>query len=419
MFTKHGSWFTIKKRKIIFMGEIMRKIICLFVAVSLLLISVSAFAGGKQETAAKGKMTLDEWLQKAQLGKYRPAKDDWAAIEKAAKEEGSVVVYSNSSKVYEFCRSFYDRYGIKAVPNDIGTGDMLEKLDRLHASDVYDVDVIITSGIATLYNEYVDENRLFKFVPSELEPVIHPDYKDEKLGIQRIGGKIVIYNTEAYPNGSPIDNWWDLTRPEWTGRLIMKDPMLGGSDLSMMAMFIRHADRMAAAYKKEFGQDIKLSPGVENAGYEFIKRMLDNQMVLTSGGDDVVISVGAPGQKDPPVGITGPSKLSLKEEQTLYVDAIWDLEPFNMFMSQTAIGIPLHAPNPNAAKLMIRWMYGDENGGLGFEPYHVDGTWPSRTDVALVPGQKALKELKLWSEDGSWLYANTMRFRDFWIQHMR
>lgn len=397
----------------------MRKLIC-FILLSMMLVPLSVFGGGSPEAgkSASGGDKLDEWLQKAQLDKYRPAQDDWAAIEKAAKAEGTVVVYSNSSKVFEFCRSFYEKYGIKAIPNDIGTGDMIEKLNRLQGSGVYDVDVIITSGISTLYNEFVDTQKLFKFIPSELEPVIHPAYKDEKLGIQRLGGKLVVYNTQVYPNGSPVDNWWDMTRPEWRGRLIMKDPMLGGSDMSMMAMFIKNADVMAAAYKKEFGQEITLSPGVTNAGYEFIKRLLDNDMVLTSGGDDVVISVGAPGQKNPPIGLTGPSKLSLKEEQTLYVDAIWDLEPFNMFMSQTAIGIPARAPNPNAAKLLIKWMYGDENGGLGYEPYHVDGTWPTRTDVKLVPGQKKLEELKLWSEDGNWLYTNLMRFRDFWIQHM-
>lgn len=80
----------------------------------------------------------------------------------------------------------------------------------------------------------------------------------------------------------------------------MKDPMLGGSDINLMASFIRFSDQMAASYKEEFGQDIVLSEGSENAGYEFIKRLLDNNIVLTKGGDDVVISVGAPGQEAPP-----------------------------------------------------------------------------------------------------------------------
>ena len=390
----------------------------LFFLLMLTVLSVSVFAGGDKEAAsADGGNDLDAWLKSAQLDKYAPAEEDWAAIEKAAKEEGELVVYSNSSKVYECCRSFYDEYGIKAVPNDIGTGDMFEKLTRLQASGVYDVDVIQTSGIATLYKEFVDYDKIFKYIPNEIQAVTADAYKDEQLAILKLGGKCVIYNTEVYPNGSPIDSWWDLTRPEWKGRLIMKDPMLGGSDINLMAMFLRYSDVMAEGYKAEFGEDIVLSEGCENAGYEFIKRLLDNKIVLTKGGDDVVISVGMPGQEKPPVGITGPSKLKLKDEQTLYVEPIWDIEPFNMFMTQSAIGIPVHAKNPNAAKLYIKWMYGDKNAGNGFAPYNVPGTWPTRTDLPPVKGQKKLSELKLWSEDAEWLYSNVMRFRDFWIQH--
>ncbi len=393
----------------------MRKLIFLLI---FMILGTSLFAGGGQEAASGGDQDLDSWLKEAQLREYAPAQDDWAAIEKAAKEEGSVNVYSNSSKVYEFCRSFYDTYGIKAIPNDIGTGDMFEKLTRLQNSGIYDVDVVLVSNTAVLYKEFVDYDKIFKFVPTELDNVILDTYKEEPLGILKLGGKCVVYNTEVYPDGSPIDSWWDLTRPEWKGRLIMKDPMLGGSDINLMAMFIRHADQMAAAYKKEFGKDIVLSKDVENAGYEFIKRLLDNEMILTKGGDDVVLSVGAPGQKNPPVGITGPSKLALKDEQTLYVDIIWGLEPFDMFMSQTAVGIPAFAPNPNAAKLMLKWLYGDEKAGNGYAPFNVTGTWPVRTDVPSVEGQKDLTKLKIWSEDGDWLYANVMRLRDFWIQHM-
>ncbi len=72
------------------------------------------YAGGKGEEASNVPKTVKEWEQWAQLGEYRPAEDDWGAIIAAAKEEGSVVVYSNSSRVYEFCRTFYEKYGIKA-----------------------------------------------------------------------------------------------------------------------------------------------------------------------------------------------------------------------------------------------------------------------------------------------------------------
>ena len=41
----------------------------------------------------------EEWLKANQLGPYYSDTQDWAAIEAAAKEEGSVIVYANSSKI--------------------------------------------------------------------------------------------------------------------------------------------------------------------------------------------------------------------------------------------------------------------------------------------------------------------------------
>ena len=74
---------------------------------ALLVLAVSVYAGGQQ-----GKnMTGQEWEQWAGLGDYRPATDDWEAIEEAAlKEEGPLVVYSLSSRVFEFGRTFYKKY---------------------------------------------------------------------------------------------------------------------------------------------------------------------------------------------------------------------------------------------------------------------------------------------------------------------
>ena len=51
-------------------------------------------------TASEPEMTAaEQWAMENGVGPYTPAEEDWAAIEAAAIEEGSVVVYSNSSKI--------------------------------------------------------------------------------------------------------------------------------------------------------------------------------------------------------------------------------------------------------------------------------------------------------------------------------
>ncbi len=47
----------------------------------------------------------EEWLKANQLGSYYSDTQDWAAIEEAAKAEGKVVVYANSSKIAKAAES--------------------------------------------------------------------------------------------------------------------------------------------------------------------------------------------------------------------------------------------------------------------------------------------------------------------------
>ncbi len=390
----------------------------LLILLILLVGSAMLFAGGtKEQTKSKIDPAIDAWMKQAQIGPYQPATEDWEAIKKAAKAEGEIVLYADTSRISKFQEAFEKEFGVKITYSDMGAADIKEKLLKLQDSKVYEVDVITCGDTPELYQEFVAFNRLFKYVPRDVEAVMFDEFKNETLGIQRLGGKVIAYNTEVYSK-PPIDSWWDLTKPEWKGRLIMKDPMLGGSDMNNMAMFIRNADIMAKAYKEEFGSDIVLSPDCPTAGHEFVKRLLKNDIIFEKGGNDAIEGVGAKGQKTPPLGIISPSKMRVAEEQGLAAAIAWDVKPFSTFLNKTAVAIPVYAKHPNAAKLFIKYFYGDEKGGLGFKPYHTIGNWSTRKDVPQPEGQKGFNEIKAWTEDGDWLYKNVIIFRDFWMKNM-
>ena len=384
-------------------------ILCLL----LLLVPSMAFARGD----AEADMTVEQWEEWAQLGPFTPEKDDWDAIIAAAIEEGEVTIYANTSRVFDFARTFYNEYGVKVMANDMSQGSLYEKLGREIDAGIRNCDVVLVSDTPTHYYEFLDVGRVYRYVPSEILPLLNDIAAAEPLGIQRFGGKAIAYNTEVYPDGPPIDTWWDLTRPEWNGRIITKDPMLGGSEINFFASFIQYSDLMEALYEEEFGEPIVLHE-TENAGYEFLKRLMDNGLILMSSGTPVTYAVGAPRQTEPPLGIIGPSKLRLREESELYVDILWDVEPVSSYLSKQAVSIPIYSEHPNAAKLLIRWLYGDEEGGLGYAPFFDLGTWSPRIDVPQPFDQKELSEMNLWVEDSAWLYENVVKFRDFWIQHM-
>ncbi len=394
----------------------MKKLMFLMVLL-LLFLPVFVMAGGKQEGGRKIK-SVDDWERWAKLGKYRPKEDNWDEIIEAAKKEGSVVVYSNSSRVFEFCRTFYNKYGIKAEPNDLGTVSLMEKLSREQNAGVYNADVILVGDAPTFINEFFATGMVYSFIPSDIYPKLEEKAKKEPLAIHHYGAKVVMYNTEKYKK-PPIDSWWDMTRPEWKGKLVTKDPLKSGSEFNLFALIVRHSDEMARLYKEEFGEDIVLH-GTENAGYEFLKRLIQNGLVLFGGGGDVASAVGARHQTSPPLGITSYSKLRTADENNLSLGVILDLKPVAGFYTKALISIAKFAKHPNAAKLMVWWMMGGPGGKelAGYEPYHVLGDWSPRTDIEEPKGQVSLDSGYFWEEDTDWLYKNAVKVRDFWIQHM-
>ena len=152
---------------------------------------------------------------------------------------------------------------------------------------------------------------------------------------------------------------------------------LVGSEMCIrdsLATIVQHADDMAAAYEEAFGAPLVLSPGVENASYEWIKRVLQNGAVIVRSTDDVSNAVGAPGQVDPPVGLTAFSRLRDKEKNPqLAFDVAYGVKPVLGVEHQVVVAVVNRAPHPNAAKLLIQWMMGDDYGGWGYAPYHVFG----------------------------------------------
>ncbi|RKX89100.1 MAG: hypothetical protein DRP70_04745 [Spirochaetes bacterium] len=390
----------------------MKKVL-IIVGMALVLVTSVVFAEGSKESS----MTVEQWEEWAQLGSFTPDEEDWDAIIEAAKEEGEVTIYANTSRVFDFARTFYNKYDIKVIANDMSQGSLFEKLSREIDAGITNCDVVLVSDTPTHYHDFLEVGKVYRYVPAEILPLLNDYARDEPLGIQRFGGKAIAYNTQTYPDGPPVDTWWDLTRPEWNGKIITKDPMLGGSEINFFASFIKYADVMESLYEEEFGEPIVLN-GTENAGYEFLKRLMDNGLILMSSGTPVTMAVGAPNQDNPPLGIIGPSKLRLREDSELYVDILWDVQPVASYLSKQAVSIPVYSEHPNAAKLLIRWLYGDSDGGLGYKPFFDLGTWSPRSDVPQPFDQKELDEINFWVEDSDWLYTNVVRFRDFWIQNM-
>lgn len=390
----------------------MKKVLILMLV---LLVSCSMlWAGGAQEE--KTQLTV----QDAQIAS---AEEDWDAIYEAAKEEGKVVIYSLSSRIYDALEGFTEMYpGIDVEAIDMPDVEQIDKITREQNAGVYNADVLMLANGSTLLNELMPKGYVQNYVPSVLidgvptDEAIAEDFQRPLL-IHSMESKVIFYNTEVYPDGAPVDNLWDLTKPEWRGKVQMKDPMLTEENLNMLQTIVQHADEMEAAYELEFGKKLELSAEADNAGEEFIKQLLENDIVLTSSDGDAAMAVGAPGQSDPPLTLSvASSKIRYNDSKGAKLGVAWEVEPKVGITKANHLVMAANAPHPNAAKLIIRYMLGDANGEGGMSPFNVPYGWASRSDVE-PKGDLNLDELReyTWFLDYNYVYNYGLPVRDFWM----
>jgi len=379
---------------------------CIGVAVLAFLIGGAAVGLATEQNI---EAATKAWLEQAKLGPYQEP-----TLYELALAEGEVTVYSYSSRVHQFGATFEARYpGIKVNAFDMDSGEILTKVLAEQSAGKFSADVIFLKDPAAVIAELYEPGYVFNYIPPDIKHLLPAAYR-EPLLVHHISLDVFIYNTEVYES-SPIKNIWDLTRPEWRGKFLMPDPLVTTEYIEVLATIVQHADDMAAAYEEAFGAPLVLSPGVENASYEWIKRVLQNGAVIVRSTDDVSNAVGAPGQVDPPVGLTAFSRLRDKEKNPqLAFDVAYGVKPVLGVEHQVVVAVVNRAPHPNAAKLLIQWMMGDDYGGWGYAPYHVFGNWPTRLDVPAPSGVPALAELAYWKTDAGFVWDEYGKIVDFW-----
>lgn len=391
-----------------------RKLFAVLLAMTLIF-SLAACGGEKASSdggSSSGEMT--EWEKSSDILNMDQTE---AELYELAKEEGTVTLYSISSRCTKVAEAFMAKYpGIKCVPFDIKHNELLEKVTREHEAGQHIADVVHAKDLdGTLYNEYVLNKIFYNYLPSDIASHIDDSLKATQtpLYIELVQ---LFYNEEANPNGAPIKNIWEITQPQWKGRIMMQNPLDDISWGSWITGFCVGDTPMQleAAYKELTGEELQLSEGCENAGYEFLKRLHENKPIYASSSDEIAESVGTKGQTNPPIGFCSSSKIRKNEDNG------WCLAPVNLIPNT---GIPavntLHivegSEHPNAAKLLVRFMLGGTDGDLsGYQPFNTLGGWPVRDDIDPAEGSTPYSELNVAGFDSNVIYTYINTVRDFW-----
>jgi len=376
---------------------------------------------------------LDTWLKANKLGSYADGNENWDDIVAKARQEGEVVVYSSSGRIAKLVDSFNALYPeITLTLFDLGSVKTIEKAIREQDASIHNVDIITTGNSGQVIHEMLNKNRLFNYVPAAYVDRI-PVENREPLLIRVNEALVFFYNQEHYPDGAPISNVWELTEEKFKGRVGIKDPMSSGSTLMGVATLVQHPEEMAAAYKSYTGKDIELSEGVPDAGYEFVARLLKNDLVIFKSGSKLAGASGKKGQSNPLISFTNMTYVARNDSDDYANTIISDLEPVAKLVYPTFTAIARQAPHPNAAKVLTAYLLGSleltkdtvlEKPYLegksfdllqGLAPYHDPGSVSPRNDVPLPQGGEIWDEMAGWSVSDEFMWTQGPKLRDFWL----
>lgn len=328
----------------------------------------------------------------------------------AAKKEGNVVVYSITSRIANAAKSFEAKYGITVSAHNLKDFELIEKVTSEGANNVYGADFIIAQDSGRVFGEIIKPGYAYSYVPPDMKNVIPKAYQDP-LYFSFIT-KAFIYNSETYTYPT-ITNVWELTEKKWEKKFWFKDPLKEGVNANFLTMVTSPevSKRLESAYERHFGKKIALT--TPNAGYEWIKGIINNQLVMFTSDTKMANSLGVKGQNIDAVALGTYSKLRYREKKNLALMPIMGMEPFAGFFYPSFLLIRKNAKNPNAAKLFIEYLLTEE----GFKPWSGSlGTYSSNPNIKPYPGDNTLD---VWSrvlvlEAPEFIYQNRTDVEEFW-----
>ena len=323
-----------------------------------------------------------------------------AELRPLAEAEGSVIVYSFTSRIARVEEAFEAAYpGIDLQGFDMSSTEQIARLKAEAQAGVANADVVYISDVPVVLPELLGAGIIENYVPPRVADRLDEGEKSPLLA-QRLSTKVLMYAEDAYPEGAPVDSLWDLTREEWRARVVMVDPLQRGDYLDLMTEIVLRSDEMAAAYEAEFGAPIDLGDAA-NAGEKFIMDLFANDVILVGSTDDVNAAVGRTGQTNPPIGFTSYSDRRDNEDEGWSLQIANDVTPAPGIIFPAVVALATGAQHPAAARLAIDFLMGDdsETGGDAFAPFYVAGDYATRNDIVPHPDAVPLDAFNAWSID--------------------
>lgn len=364
--------------------------------------------------------------------------------ELALKESGVITVYSTTTAAHTAAKKFAKQFPDLADKIEYIESDTATVADRIETeSDTGNInaDVLqVKDNSGEIYYELVRYDYLDLYMPESVCKHIDPELLKYGMPLYATYSPWY-YNTEMFPDGCPIDSWWDIVQgyDTQTGSFIdasgknnqywtiyTKD-ITSASYAALWAQLIVDGDLMTQQYKEQYGKDLEFTYMKQLNNTEGIMEFPDNnggvelfwrftQMLITEldDGDQVVTAVDE-SLNGPTLGLCSGSKLD-NVNNGLTINWVTGLAPYTAFKACDYLYVIKNCDNPAGARLFILFSLGGEDGQSGcLNAFNSIGKWSVRDDFVFDKTPYTSEEVILKSPDFEDIYNFYPDVKAYWI----
>ena len=259
--------------------------------------------------------------------------------------------------------------GISVQVERNGCERLFQRLAEERGSNIHAADAVECSDMTALLY-WKKQGWLAPFVPTNVADKWPADQKDPDgyFATERFTLSPIAYNTKLVKADEAPKSFADLLDKKWTGKIVKAHPGYSGT---IMTVTFELSRALGWDYFKKLGQQHVMQ--VQSAAEPPKKVAQGERPIAADGGEYFMLQIRDQG---------GPIEPVYPTEGTPSIPG--------------GAGVMVDAPHPNAARLLISWLFSQDGQQL-----LVDTGWLRSfdPDVKLKAGMKPLSEIKILKAD--------------------
>lgn len=351
-----------------------------------------------------------------------------AKAEANASDAGAFKFYGASSRISKGAVVFTERYGIDVECSNFSGDDTISKLVEEVGAIDDTADIALVMNAYKVQTELIDEDLVVNFDPRFLDESLEINDTDANPLVVYYGSKAWFYSNHSAAVDC-VDNIWALTDASYNGKVTIKDFDVEMTNANCLAMLTNEywSGLLATKYQAFYGTAIVLDSDCPNAGYQFVKDLLANNVWGTSEGT-MSKNLSSDDAESGTYGFFAFSKWRSSSVNTdnlgvvAYNDSDKGMEGFSAFLSPMYGQIVATTDRPYTAMLYIYFLMTEDGFTSSWQSKTTEfGSYSANTSIDSLEGDRPLSFWKNNSviEDTTYLkevYANS--FYD-WLSNLK